>query len=655
MKANVDQYKDHIKRFRYDKLKQQKKRNPDFREVAKVLLSNTTPSRLAEISAHKELDEIQLAARDILELGLYVSVPTDVSNCACVHLYSFYRNNSVTDYDRKCVAVACLFLACKTEDHPRALSDVLIAAYNHWYSSKCKEIIRRHKHLECRLNDLTSSLAKSTAVTNFKQGHHSSSYSGGGPGHDNDSISPHSIKSPSSAGTTPNSDFKSPASSGVCMATTPQPTTPDEYGNYAQIGVSPRSPGDHLNNYYNRHNLQGGNYMHVQRLKADIKCVKDELKKMPPVKYLNPNNKKECVIPPRDFYSKTKPKIEAYESDLLCSIGFCTIVSLPHCLIVEAKNRFVNVYGENCESKLNRIVYTAYDLATRVVSLIPVNNPRNEIAPALLYLCGPFSHPVPYEPTQSEKPWWEEIYDAKMTEKQLIELSELICDAWISTKDYYQQVHQQNKLRLEKQAKMQQAERVRHQNPRPISQSPGSPMVPSSSPKVMFSPDSQFQAESPLTNTSSPLSIDSLSSLDFNKSSTKKPLLSSSQATSFSSLHSSEKSHHTTTSSHSIHQKNSNNQIFNSNYTNFDGVSNSRYTYSNYNSTGSNSQGSSQLPNPAVRHRYDTNSSKNLSNSSSSGRPIISNLNETWSDRVGQSSTSANRKRKYNLSNENTV
>lgn len=519
-KISIDQYKDHITRYRYDKLKQQKQGKPDFRQVAKILLPHNTPSRLNNISAYKELDEIQLAARDILELGLYVSVPTDVSNCACVHLYSFYKYNSITDYDRKCVAVACLFLACKTEDHPRALADVLIAAYNHWYSTKCKEIIRRHKHLESRLNDLTSSLAKSTTVSNLTPGHNSSL---GHAGQENSS--PHSLQSPSSAGTTPNSDFKSPASSGICMATTPQPTTPDEFGNFAQIGVSPKSPADHLNNYYNRHNLQGGNYLHVQRLKQEIKSVKDELKKMPPVKYLNPNNKRECVIPPRDFYSKTKPKIEAYENDLLCSIGFCTIVSLPHCLIVEAKNRFVNVYGENCEGKLNRIVYTAYDLATRVVSLIPVPNPRNEIAAALLYLCGPFSHPVAYEAGQNEQPWWVQIYDAQMTEQQLIQLAELICDAWLSTKDYYYQVYQKNKNRPDKQpAKIQPPanSRLKPQVPgrQPVLSSPLDKTSSKPSPsQIKFSPDSQFQAESPLTTASSPLSIDSLNSLDFQSSS----------------------------------------------------------------------------------------------------------------------------------------
>ena len=156
---------------------------------------------------------------------------------------------------------------------------------------------------------------------------------------------------------------------------------------------------------------------------------------MPLVRYINPNNKKECVIPPDNFFHETKPRIEQCEHDLLCSIGFCTIVSLPHILIVETKSRFVQKYGESIKPKLERIVYVAYDLATRVVSLFPVQQPRNNIAAALIYLCGPFAHPI------DGTDWWKEIYNADMTEIELIQLSELICDAWTTTKDYYTQIH----------------------------------------------------------------------------------------------------------------------------------------------------------------------------------------------------------------------
>ena len=230
-------------------------------------------------------------------------------------------------------------------------------------------------------------------------------------------------------------DFKSPGSNlssgtySLQSANTPTPTTPDESSTF--IGVSPRSPRDSLN-YYNRHNLYGSQNQQIQKLKTDIKQREEELRKMPLVRYLNPNNKKECVIPPDNFFYETKPKIEAYESDLLCSIGFSTIVSLPHILIVEAKSRFTNCYGESVKPKIERIVYIAYDFATRVVSLFPVQQPRENIAAALIYLCGPFSHPV------EGKEWWKDVYGCEnMTEVELIQLSELICDAWIATKDYY--------------------------------------------------------------------------------------------------------------------------------------------------------------------------------------------------------------------------
>jgi hypothetical protein len=524
---NIELAKDCIKRFRYDRRKTENKSNPDYREVAKRLLKKTPSQLNYKITAYKELDTIQLAARMILDLGLVISVPTDVSNCACVHLYAFYRENSITEYEWSYVAVACLFMACKTEDHPRAINDIIIAAYNHWNKSYCKDIILKRRQLEQNIHELKSNLQKVQAA--FIQ-HNPISQSNQNNNKESDTDSPKSIKSPGSSITngTPNScDFKSPASSGVFTATTPQPTTPDESGlNYPIThGVSPRSPGDYLN-CYNRHNLYGGSHQQAQKIKNEINIKKSELLKLPIVRYLSPNNKKECVTPPDDFFKNTKPKIEQYEHDLLCSIGFCTIVSLPHILIVEAKGRFEQKYGESTKLKLDRIVYVAYDFATRVVSLFPVQEPRNKIASALIYLCGPFSHPVPYDKNSNKNPWWKEVYGANMTELELIDLAELICDAWISTKDYFTQMHCNRQQQIKKDSNNDRRKTIHNtgiSNQNNIRSNihkrnfsgnnkkyamPESPNSISASPNNMFSPDSQF-AESPCTNTSSPLSIDS--------------------------------------------------------------------------------------------------------------------------------------------------
>jgi len=432
---SIDQSKDHIKRYRYDKIKLQKKNKPDYREIAKSLLINTPSQIESKISAYKELDEIQQAARMILDLGNFVSVPTDVSNCACVHLYNFYKYNSITNYDRSSVAVACIFMACKTEDHPRALNDIIVAFYNNINSRNCKQIIERRKNLEQQIHEARLNLSYSQSYT------HSTTGSIGltSPSLcDTDSISPRSIKSSSSLTPSSNSEsyntFKSPNNS-VYSSNTPTrtmtPTTPDDSSTL--VGISPRGNQNSFDGY-NRHGLSS-NMSNIKKIQSDIKNIKNELENMPIIRYLNPNNKKECVIPPDEFFHKYRPKIEAYEMDLLCSIAFCTIVSLPHILIVESRNRFVNSYGESIKPKIERIVYVAYDLATRVVSLIPVQKPRNYIAAALIYLCGPFRHPI------EDKQWWVDVYNADMTEDELIELAELICDAWIATKDYYSQVH----------------------------------------------------------------------------------------------------------------------------------------------------------------------------------------------------------------------
>lgn len=71
---------------------------------------------------------------------------------------------------------------------------------------------------------------------------------------------------------------------------------------------------------------------------------------------------------------------------LLMTIGFDTIVHLPHPLIVDSQKKFARAYGQSISTKIGRIAPIAYELATRVVSLIPVpNQTRNNIAAALIY------------------------------------------------------------------------------------------------------------------------------------------------------------------------------------------------------------------------------------------------------------------------------
>lgn len=97
--SQLTKEKEMIKRHRYDLIKMKNQPKPDYRLLAKKMLPNTPSQVNDNIVAYKELDSIQIAARNILELGLHIAVPTDVSNCACVHLYTFFQVNSIEDYE----------------------------------------------------------------------------------------------------------------------------------------------------------------------------------------------------------------------------------------------------------------------------------------------------------------------------------------------------------------------------------------------------------------------------------------------------------------------------------------------------------------------------------------------------------------------------
>jgi len=163
---------------------------------------------------------------------------------------------------------------------------------------------------------------------------------------------------------------------------------------------------------------------------------------------------REQLIPPDDFFHKTKPVIEEYEMVLLMTIGFDTIVHLPHPLIVDSQKKFARAYGQSISTKIGRIAPIAYELATRVVSLIPVpNQTRNNIAAALIYLVGPFRDPV------DEPNWWRTIFGSNLDRNSLIKLAELLCDSWIATKDYFHQVHELPRKKMEEDIKNRRMEK----------------------------------------------------------------------------------------------------------------------------------------------------------------------------------------------------
>ena len=55
-------------------------------------------------------------------------------------------------------------------------------------------------------------------------------------------------------------------------------------------------------------------------------------------------NCRECIVPKDQYFYEVRPQLESYEIDLLQSIGFDTIVNLPHPLLVSSKEKFVMHY-----------------------------------------------------------------------------------------------------------------------------------------------------------------------------------------------------------------------------------------------------------------------------------------------------------------------
>ncbi|CAF0722393.1 unnamed protein product [Adineta ricciae] len=85
----------------------------------------STPSNRDGIPAEEELALRQQAAVFIYELGTNLKVPHYCINTAVVYMHRFYMLNSFKRFTRQRVCAASLFLACKVEECPRTLRDVI--------------------------------------------------------------------------------------------------------------------------------------------------------------------------------------------------------------------------------------------------------------------------------------------------------------------------------------------------------------------------------------------------------------------------------------------------------------------------------------------------------------------------------------------------
>lgn len=84
-----------------------------------------TPSRLDGISAELEARVIAKSAHFIHDAGRELSVPQLTMSTACIFFQRFYMLESMCDHSPPDVAVACLFLACKTQETHKRLKDVI--------------------------------------------------------------------------------------------------------------------------------------------------------------------------------------------------------------------------------------------------------------------------------------------------------------------------------------------------------------------------------------------------------------------------------------------------------------------------------------------------------------------------------------------------
>ncbi|CAF2833960.1 unnamed protein product [Rotaria sp. Silwood2] len=85
----------------------------------------STPSNRNGIPPEEELALRQHAAVFIYELGTNLKVPHYCINTAVVYMHRFYMINSFQRFTRQRICAASLFLACKVEEFPRTLRDVI--------------------------------------------------------------------------------------------------------------------------------------------------------------------------------------------------------------------------------------------------------------------------------------------------------------------------------------------------------------------------------------------------------------------------------------------------------------------------------------------------------------------------------------------------
>ncbi|XP_019174540.1 PREDICTED: cyclin-T1-3-like isoform X4 [Ipomoea nil] len=118
-------------------------------------IENHSPSRKDGIDYEKESGLRKLYCSFLQELGIELKGPQVTIATAMLLCHQFYMRQSHTKNHWQIIATACMFLACKVEETPRWLSDLVVVSYKliyKWDPSapqriRDKEVYDKHKEL----------------------------------------------------------------------------------------------------------------------------------------------------------------------------------------------------------------------------------------------------------------------------------------------------------------------------------------------------------------------------------------------------------------------------------------------------------------------------------------------------------------------------
>ncbi|EXC25053.1 hypothetical protein L484_021924 [Morus notabilis] len=111
-------------------------------------IDNHSPSRKDGIDLKRESHLRKLYCSFLQEIGMKLKVPQLTIASAMMMCHQFYMRQSLAKNDWQTVSTACIFLACKVEETPCFLNDVVVVAYemmNKWDPSASRRIKQKNE------------------------------------------------------------------------------------------------------------------------------------------------------------------------------------------------------------------------------------------------------------------------------------------------------------------------------------------------------------------------------------------------------------------------------------------------------------------------------------------------------------------------------